>query len=683
MPRTNPVWLGILVFVSHAHADAEVHEVLRDRSSGRPFAIRVAAPAPPAGGAGGGRAFDRLAAADDFIARHRDLVGAGAPGSELVVDVSEADELGLSRVRYRQRYRGLEVQGGEITIHLDRDGQVRYVKTKLAQVLPQDVHPSIDEAAARRVAVQVVAAEGEKSVHVLRATLLVLPLGIVRNEVEEDTRLAWKLEVVDAGSGGERFAQDYYIDAQTGELILQLSRHWDLYRQVLPYGSEGGGNRVQLNGHDADRSCIDLLPMGCDFETDVPSALFPPYVFGRSEGKPARGPYPDPNPTPYFPYFGTSDVDSVYDFIGAVHQYYADTFGIDGANNLGGAAISPVAAGITRGVVHNESWSVSACPNAVFNATTGTISFCMNMVQPDVLGHEYSHAIQFHSCNPTYRGETGALMEGTSDLMGEVFEQYRRGSHDWESCSPPCALAPLRNLANPGSFFDELRGSPYPDRFHSPYLYCGLSDNWGVHHNSTVFSHGLYLFAHGGQHAANGCSIVGQGLDVTSRILFRGWRTYFHSGETFNEAFADMQEACSDLYPAETCAELTKALQAVQMDQPGTCTGQTGSFPACGNVSAVGDALIGRLALQAFPTPTRSSVEIRFRLEGAGPVTVEIFDVAGRHVRTVMQGISQPGGHTPSWDGRDESGNAVAPGIYVLRLRAGKAVTSQKLVIAR
>lgn len=55
------------------------------------------------------------------------------------------------------------------------------------------------------------------------------------------------------------------------------------------------------------------------------------YTFGREEGRPARG----PNPVPGFAY-GSTDVDTLYDMMGSINQYYLTKFGRDGANTQGG-----------------------------------------------------------------------------------------------------------------------------------------------------------------------------------------------------------------------------------------------------------------------------------------------------------------------------------------------------------
>ncbi len=84
-----------------------------------------------------------------------------------------------------------------------------------------------------------------------------------------------------------------------------------------------------------------------------------------------------------------------------------------------------------------------------------------------------------------------------------------------------------------------------------------------------------------------------------------------------------------------------------------------------------------------IPNPTNGVVEVKLGVEGTAPVDVAITDVAGRRVKTISD---QPGGTgvwSVRWDGRDERGIPVPPGIYMLRLRSGAREIAEKIVVAR
>jgi hypothetical protein len=71
-----------------------------------------------------------------------------------------------------------------------------------------------------------------------------------------------------------------------------------------------------------------------------------------------------------------------------------------------------------------------------------------------------------------------------------------------------------------------------------------------------------------------------------------------------------------------------------------------------------------------YPNPFNPSTTIPYRLASASTVELEIFDIAGRKVRTVLAEIQEAGFRETTWDGRDEDGHVVGAGVYFYRLTA-------------
>ncbi|MCA9727651.1 MAG: S8 family peptidase [Candidatus Eisenbacteria bacterium] len=92
-----------------------------------------------------------------------------------------------------------------------------------------------------------------------------------------------------------------------------------------------------------------------------------------------------------------------------------------------------------------------------------------------------------------------------------------------------------------------------------------------------------------------------------------------------------------------------------------------------------GDPLPAAPLLVAYPNPSRHGVWLEGRLATAqGPVSVEIFDPAGRLVRRLDGAESR---QSIFWDGRSDVGRAVAPGIYYARWQSGEWQASTKLIL--
>jgi cytochrome c peroxidase len=73
-------------------------------------------------------------------------------------------------------------------------------------------------------------------------------------------------------------------------------------------------------------------------------------------------------------------------------------------------------------------------------------------------------------------------------------------------------------------------------------------------------------------------------------------------------------------------------------------------------------------ALAARPNPTAGETSLSFELPGESPVRVSVHDASGRLVRRIFSGVLARGGHSITWDGRDDDGRRVAGGVYFVRV---------------
>ncbi len=83
------------------------------------------------------------------------------------------------------------------------------------------------------------------------------------------------------------------------------------------------------------------------------------------------------------------------------------------------------------------------------------------------------------------------------------------------------------------------------------------------------------------------------------------------------------------------------------------------------------DATPTELAVRSHPNPLNGSTTISYALPAEGRVTVAIFDVQGRRVRTLFDGQKTSGSHGVTWDGKDASGDTVESGVYFCRVELG------------
>ena len=487
-----------------------------------------------------GEVKDPEGVANQFMKEYGSYFGLSDPSRELSVSQEQEDELGMKHVRYDQQYQGVPVYGGQLIVHLNKDLAIKSANGRVVPDVSLDVNPKISKEEAISKAKTLWKEQFNlDEAEVLGADLYVFNKTLIENKLDPNFYLVWQVELYNSESVTHEL---FFIDARSGKLVYQLTKIRNaIYREIW------------------DGSLIPWLGgWGLDY-------TFWGYTYGRSEGKPARGANP---------WWFSTDVDDLYSLVNISHNYWHSKFGLNGANNKGGlgdGTNSPFATTRVKAYLDDSGF---ACPNAYSN--NFELGFCSGTVLLDVVAHEYGHSVlSFAVPSIPYKSESGAVHEAYADIAGEAVENYGTGSSDWIDGTSASA----RNMADPTSSSDSI--SPYPDRFYSSYFYCGTQDNSGVHHNSTVPSHAAYLMAMGGTH--NGCSVSAIGRDKQERIFYQAEKYYITSSVDFNSLYNNLNSGCSSLYGSGSaeCTTTRKALQSVELNQGGACSGEPRTEPVC------------------------------------------------------------------------------------------------------
>ena len=86
---------------------------------------------------------------------------------------------------------------------------------------------------------------------------------------------------------------------------------------------------------------------------------------------------------------------------------------------------------------------------------------------------------------------------------------------------------------------------------------------------------------------------------------------------------------------------------------------------------------------QNYPNPFNPNTSIRYYLPERSAVDLNIYNVSGAFVRTLVNGVQGKGYHAAIWDGRDSEGEPVSSGVYFYTLQAGKRKITKKMVLLR
>jgi hypothetical protein len=104
-----------------------------------------------------------------------------------------------------------------------------------------------------------------------------------------------------------------------------------------------------------------------------------------------------------------------------------------------------------------------------------------------------------------------------------------------------------------------------------------------------------------------------------------------------------------------------------------------------GAVTGVEDGLTPRIAVlhQNYPNPFNPSTAIEFHLPRRERVSLRVYDVSGRLVRTIVEETLETGDHLFTWDGHNDRGAQVASGVYFYMLKSDSIRQARKAVLLR
>ncbi len=102
------------------------------------------------------------------------------------------------------------------------------------------------------------------------------------------------------------------------------------------------------------------------------------------------------------------------------------------------------------------------------------------------------------------------------------------------------------------------------------------------------------------------------------------------------------------------------------------------------DVTDEGSALPEVFALhQNYPNPFNPVTTLKYDLPEGSEVTLTIYDILGRRVRTLARGVEEPGHKSVMWDGNDDLGEQVSAGVYLYRIKAGDFTQTRKMLLLK
>jgi outer membrane protein assembly factor BamB len=250
-----------------------------------------------------------------------------------------------------------------------------------------------------------------------------------------------------------------------------------------------------------------------------------------------------------------------------------------------------------------------------------------------------------------------------------------------------------RTQSNPGvdyiyAFTDT--GTGFVEKWHVP-AFANPFAEFGVGPDGTVY------FAVPGPRLARLDPANGQIVDQTD--VLAGFTAAHVAIDAHGRVFlSNSAFGTGRLYAYE--ADLTPrwSVPVTNINIGGPALGENGTLVVCGvgtdlrayrttDPTGVPDGLAdaaGATGIACAPNPFRDATTIRFALAQPGPVTLEVFDAAGRCVRTLLRGAERgPGEQRVVWNGIGAGGAPAARGVYFFRLAAGSETRSGRVLLTR
>jgi hypothetical protein len=101
------------------------------------------------------------------------------------------------------------------------------------------------------------------------------------------------------------------------------------------------------------------------------------------------------------------------------------------------------------------------------------------------------------------------------------------------------------------------------------------------------------------------------------------------------------------------------------------------------NSELSGVIVASSLFLECYPNPFNPLINIRFEIQGYGPVRIEVYDIRGRRIAELTDQQYHVGEHSVEWRGRDSSGRAAPSGEYFFRVEMDGQVETRKAMLLR
>lgn len=433
----------------------------------------------------------------NYIAKNADSIGIDDMNNVAYKDTKgSVDSVFYS---FQQNYKGIPVYGSHITVMTDYEGNVLMTSADYLPISDETSTSATVTAADLKTSIKNNFEKnyGFNNVKDIKLDELTEEQLIIYPDEKDESHLAYQFDI-GFKDGESHCSYTVVADADSGEVLKAYSNivtanasqtieAKDLSGETVNINTYKDGNQYYL--YDEERNILIT-----DNKKNVTERALGGSSIITSNPLEMVAIYKDPKPE----LVANTDnktwdasAVTVLNNISKAYDWYKEYLNLNGWDNKNGMVIAGYNDGVDSGK-NAYSYTLYSKYNELSAWTQLVFGYAENLERMDLIAHEYSHSVQAGVLCMEYVGETGAIMEGYADTMGEIIE----GDSEWYHGDKNNPKSSDRNIMNP-SKTNNPSNYIIDTNWGETINWGDLNDGGNRHQNSTVISHFSYLLSNG------------------------------------------------------------------------------------------------------------------------------------------------------------------------------------------
>jgi Zn-dependent metalloprotease len=465
------------------------------------------------------------------------------PQDKMVADNNSFSKTVKNHIKYQQFFNDIPVYGYNLTLH-KKDGKVNHVTGKVAQnIIIEDAEIKDKDFYLQKVLPFFLTDESGMALESDDFTIINFNKIITDKKYPRTSQkycLAVDMHVLSEKLGKNH---QYILDAQNGDIIFEQNLVCNMFPKGTAPSYHYGTVEIETEQVAPDKFQLKDVTRGNGNTTFI-NVNNADVILADDDNiweKPANIK------------LGHVAYDAHYCTM-KFYDYLLDKFYYSGINGNGRSMIA-------RANINNGADLVNAFWNNQ-NASFGNGNCHYHPLTTfSIVGHEFAHGITSENAKLVYSGESGALNEAFSDIIGKSFQHAMEPQNfEWTVGHELVATR----------FAKPLRSMEDPTQFSNPKMYKGKHwrDGGSVHSNSGVLNHWFYLLITGGSgknELDTSYNVIPVEWQDALDIVFLCQTSYLQTNSTYPEMFEYSKLACESLFGknSQQYNSLTEAWKAV------------------------------------------------------------------------------------------------------------------------